>query len=371
MTFSRRKPHRRVVFFYLLPFTFLLLLWSSCEQNTTQPPPPAGPDTTSHNFTWQVTHVGDLTSSLADVFAIAEDDIWAVGKIQIEDSAGNDIVYNAVHWNGQEWEPQRIRTNSCGGVLFPPIRSVFSFSNANIFFAHIDGSITIYDGNSFISDCRMIQKLNGSDNKMWGISSSDLYVVSNSGAIVHYDGSNWQKQESNTTVRLLDVWGNTNGSTVWACGYASNNSESILLRSDGSQWQTVWQWQFQQGASDSAYVGLLSSLWAFDPDSLIIVSGDGVFRQDIANNGPPRKEKVSLGAFPNNVRGSAPNNIFIACFNGTIWHYNGATWRTYPELHNPNWVFRSIAVLEDKVVAVGGDFSQGIQRDIIVTGLRP
>ena len=344
----------------------MALLLITCGKNTTHPPP-AGPDTTSHNFVWQVTHIGDLTSSLADVFAIVEDDIWAVGKIQIEDSVGNDIVYNAVHWNGQEWELQQF-TNTNGSPIVP-IRDIIYFSNNDIWLAA--GSIYHWNGNNAIisyqrniNTSELVQKLSVS-------SPNNIYGVGTEGVIVHYDGSSWQKLESNTTTRLLDIWRNANGSAVWACGHASNNSESILLRFEGSQWQTVWRWHYQQGASDSTYVGLFSSLWAFDPDSLIIVSGDGVFRQDIAGNGPPRKEKVSLGAFPNNVRGSAPNNIFIACFNGTIWHYNGATWRTYPELHNPNWVFRSIAVLEDKVVAVGGDFSQGIQRDIIVTGLRP
>ena len=346
----------------------MALLFITCEKTTTQPPP-AGPDTTSHNFTWQVTHVGDLTSSLADVFAIAEDDIWAVGKIQIEDSAGNDKVYNAVHWNGQEWElKQMLFKIFCNQTTtqISPAKSVFALKSNDVWIS-AGSQITHWDG--FSQD--ILECIPASVNQLWIHSNQKIYTVGSIGQIAHYNGSNWQKQESNTTVRLLDVWGNTNGSALWACGYASNNSESILLRSDGSQWQIVWQWQFQQGASDSAYVGLLSSLWAFDPDSLIIVSGDGVFRQDIANNGPPRKENLFLDAFPLRVRGSAANNIFICGDNGRVWHYNGATWQTYPELHNPNWVFRSIAVLENKVVAVGWDFSQIIQRDIIVTGLRP
>ncbi|HPI27158.1 MAG TPA: hypothetical protein PLS75_01635, partial [Candidatus Marinimicrobia bacterium] len=67
-------------------------------------------DTTSHEVDWKIQKIGWLSSYLRDVFIISEDDIWAVGFIQDLDSAGNYITYNATHWDGVEWKPQRIET---------------------------------------------------------------------------------------------------------------------------------------------------------------------------------------------------------------------------------------------------------------------
>lgn len=345
----------------------LLFFIFSCEKSTNNPPPPpAGPDTTSHNFTWQIDTIGPLSSSLSDVFAISENDIWAVGHIQFTDSLGNYNAYNAVHWDGNQWEMKQINSNH--NTIISHIRGIWAFSDDDIWLAA--GSIYHWNGN--VAPISYQRSINTSETveELWYNQQMDIFGAGNEGLIVKYDGTNWNKLESGTTISLRDIWGKPNTTNVWTCGYASNNSESILLRYDGSQWQTVWRWHFQTGVSDSNYVGLLSSLWAFDSDSLIIVSGDGVFRQDILGSAPPRKEKLNLDAFPFRVRGSAPNNIFICGDNGRIWHYNGATWKGYPELHNPNWVWRSIAVLENKEVAVGEDYSQGIQRYIILTGIR-
>ena len=64
-------------------------------------------DTTSHNFTWQSWEFGQHSSSiLYDVAIIDENNIWAVGAIYMNDSLGNPDpnAYNAVHWDGQQWE---------------------------------------------------------------------------------------------------------------------------------------------------------------------------------------------------------------------------------------------------------------------------
>ncbi len=62
---------------------------------------------TSSNFTWEKYEFGGIggSSALNDVAIINEDDIWAVGRIYA-DTTGK--AYNAVHWNGSEWELKRI-----------------------------------------------------------------------------------------------------------------------------------------------------------------------------------------------------------------------------------------------------------------------
>ncbi len=44
-------------------------------------------------------------------------------------------------------------------------------------------------------------------NKLWGVSSSELYGVGNSGAIIHYQNGQWLKIESGTDLQFLDIYG--------------------------------------------------------------------------------------------------------------------------------------------------------------------
>ena len=68
-------------------------------------------DTSSNNFTWQSWTFGETSGgALYDLAIINENDIWAVGEIEINDSVGSGYtIYNAIHWNGQQWELKKIR----------------------------------------------------------------------------------------------------------------------------------------------------------------------------------------------------------------------------------------------------------------------
>ncbi|GEM_PF-3371976 len=94
-------------------------------------------DTTSHNFIWRIFTFGGKAGSsfLYAVAIIDENNIWAVGEIYLKDSLENPdpLPYNAVHWNGSEWELKRIKTNDCGGVDYSPkISFLLSFSKEGI-----------------------------------------------------------------------------------------------------------------------------------------------------------------------------------------------------------------------------------------------
>lgn len=103
-------------------------------------------DTTSHNFTWQTFTFGEAGaggSTLYDVAIINENDIWAVGEIYMNDSLGNPdpMPYNAVHWNGGEWEVKKITVNFRGYLITPPLEGAFAFSDTDIWFV---GSLPIH-----------------------------------------------------------------------------------------------------------------------------------------------------------------------------------------------------------------------------------
>jgi hypothetical protein len=84
-------------------------------------------DTTSHDFNWETFTFGGEARNciLNDCAILSEDDIWCVGAIYLKDSLGNPdpSAYNAVHWDGNEWELNRI----CAICVWI-IRSLIAFS---------------------------------------------------------------------------------------------------------------------------------------------------------------------------------------------------------------------------------------------------
>ena len=98
-------------------------------------------DTTSHNFTWQSWTFGEHSSSvLYDVAIIDENNIWAVGEIYLYDSLGvpDPHAYNAVHWDGTEWELKRIYFYTiCGqqSLSSYPAKAIWIFNDNEIWIA--------------------------------------------------------------------------------------------------------------------------------------------------------------------------------------------------------------------------------------------
>ena len=347
----------------------LTIFQFSCH-SPTAPKQNTPPDTTSNNFTWQTFTFGASnagSSHLADVAIVSDSDIWCVGAIYLDSADGepDPNAYNAVHWNGSNWQLERIKTNACGGVEYPPIQTIFAFSSNDILFAHIDGSISHYNGIDFTNDCSLITQLNGSANKIWGESRNDFYVVSSSGFIAHSQNGSWQKMESGTTIDLRDIWGSSDGQTVWACGYSNDYSRSILLNYDGTSWKTPWV--KQPSGTKPPYQYFISSQWASD-NFLYVAADIGIFRTPL-NGSDSTKEILSLSSGPHSIRGSADNNIAIALDDGSVWHYNGASWfkETNSVQSKPLY---SIAVSANTIVAVGFDATSMPTKGIILIGRR-
>jgi len=327
-------------------------------------------DTTSHNFTWQTFTFGNYDNSvLYDVAIIDENNIWAVGEIYIEDSSGVVNLYNAVHWNGQSWELQKIKTNACGGVDYPPIKTIFAFSSNDILFAHIDGSISHYDGIEFVNDCSLITQLNGSANKICGISKNDFYVVSGNGFIAHYQNGNWTKIESGTNNNLLDVMGTTDGNTVWTCGYSGDYANTVLIRVKDGVAGKVYEGS-SNGQSNGYYIGPISGVWTDNDYRVFLMNAGGIYIQKNSNEFFLEKEVARFTHGSYGIDGTRSNNIF-ACGDRFIGHWNGSTYYEYPELYRQFGTYFSTNAKENIVCVVGTDYSDGLNfKAIIALGIR-
>jgi hypothetical protein len=70
-------------------------------------------------------------------------------------------------------------------------------------------------------------------NAVWGSGADDVYVVGQPGLIYHWDGTEWERQDSGTERTLTDVWGDGAG-TVYVTGHGG-----LILRSTGGGWSSM------------------------------------------------------------------------------------------------------------------------------------
>lgn len=289
---------------------------------------------------------------LRDVAIINENDIWAVGEIYLNDSLGqpDPHAYNAAQWNGTTWEIKRIPfTGSCSAVIYPPIRSIFVFSNDDMWFAR-GGSLVHYDGNSYFNDCGMNSFLTGSINKIWGSSSNDLYIAGDEGNIAHYNGTSWQKIESGTNLNINDIWGiiDKDGNNFILCSaynFGSGGEKKLLSISNNN---VIGEIPWVENRE-------LYTVW-FNTGDKIYAGGEGLFYR--TNN--EWKEETLPALFKFRVRGEELNDILIAGGFGFAAHYNGSSWKTFEEVSLAAGNYKGLAVKSNTVVLSGNGGSKAV-----------
>jgi len=299
-------------------------------------------DTTSHDFTWQSWTFGAKGSSiLYDVAIIDENNIWAVGEIYTEDtytydSLGNWIQpYNAIHWDGDEWELKRILFNFQGNPTWSRIKSVYAFNGDDIWFEagiHWNGTTfqTINLNISFPSHV----------NKIWGTSSGDLFIVGNDGLIAYYNGQTWQRIESGTQDTFFDIWGiddsPSNENPVYLSAFDNLYSIDENNRVNNENWAFL----------DKP----IRSVW-YNNRYHVFGCGEKIFKK------PYTKEWQVIPGTPHDdlymisLRGQDVNDIFVIGNFGLVLHNNGITWKRF--FNQNNNMYWSVSYKDDVMVAVG------------------
>jgi hypothetical protein len=305
-------------------------------------------DTTSHKFQWDSYTFGGYhgSSVFYDVAIIDENNIWAVGEIY-GDSLNPQIDYNAIHWDGHQWELKRILY----GGNFWTIRTVYAFNENDITFA----SFIHWDGAHFVEMPIPDVLMGWGSNTIWGTSSHDYYMAGDFGTIAHYNGTTWQKLESGTETRIDDVWGvidpfSLKQTILAAVSDEYHEGDKRILSLHPTSVNDTLDWNYNHR---------VMSVW-FTYHSNIYVCGSTI---RLYRNG--RWNLLNLtDYFTNRVRGSSPNNIFIVGAFGVMLHFNGLSWHQYSELMLSTGKLVSLAVHDDMVVAVGYTAQHGY----IITG---
>lgn len=333
---------------------FLTILYLNLSCDSVEPDGNSnGVDTISHNFTFQTWTFGEHSSSaLYDVAIINENNIWAVGEIYLNDSLGNPDprTYSAVHWEGNEWKLKRIKTNACGGVDYPPIQAIFAFASNDILFAHIDGSISHFNGTEFSNDCSLITQLNGSAYKMWGRSRNDFYVVSSNGFLAHYQNGSWTSIISGTDLDVYDIWGDYNSTSggyeiIAVAAKEFVNYDKKIFRIIGNSVQNI--------SADSIPYSI-HGVW-FKSGKKYFISGDGLYSKNNINS---TTEWEWLHPYVSNyylyaIRGQDTNDLFACGAFGEMIHYNGNSWKSFLQATGINGSLNNMDFKNNLVVAVG------------------
>ena len=322
-------------------------------------------DTTSHDFSYEVFEFGEHRNSvLRDVAIIDENNIWAVGAIYLNDSTGqrDPHAYNAVHWDGTEWTIKRIRYyGDCSAVEYPPLYSLYAFSSEEIVLTN-GGSIGWFDGENLILDCGVNPLLTGAINKIWGTSSSNLYVVGGNGSIAHYNGTSWSKLESGTELTLSDVYG-TNNNEVYASGVEVFKS-GIVLKGNSSGFSVYKESGYvnENELFETLYAEL-GSVWV-DEKGTLYTGGSYLYWQrrgewDFVESLSENSFQANIGApargYITGITGNGSNDYLISGGRNTLQHYNGISWRQIGMEYSPSnsIIWRCVEQKGNLIIGVG------------------
>ncbi|MCH7771248.1 MAG: hypothetical protein IIA49_09565, partial [Bacteroidetes bacterium] len=134
---------------------------------------------TSHDIVWQIDTLGQPGNVLRDVWGIDENNVWAVGYVDLP-GGGSGII----KWDGQKWNP----FPASSGVKY----GIFGFNKSSIFVVGESsnrGFAGIWDGvawTTFFSDYfssrgDTVYPLNA----VWGSAPNDVWAVGNQGTILY------------------------------------------------------------------------------------------------------------------------------------------------------------------------------------------
>lgn len=328
-------------------------------------------DTTSHNFQWQIFNFESLygNSSLHDVEIVEDNNIWAVGEIYA-DSSQPSLPYNAVHWDGMNWELQRIYVNYQGQPNLANLEGVFALPDGKLIFS--SGLPYLPEESGWrlhhLWDMGILGPNDGPVTSIWGTSLNNIFLVGSKGTIVHYGGNTWQKQYSGTDLTLTDIYSYGNGK-LYSVGINYNQGLGVVLELDGNQWKTL----IKGCVPGSGFIpnqlfktqlyGTAEGIWE-DEKGTIYTVGNLMYRfkngiWDYVKSLPENYIDGNQGnwyrGYLHAVRGNASNDIFIFGESETIIHFNGISWKKIGPAYQP-WSYNfwySCDVKGDLIVGVG------------------
>jgi hypothetical protein len=267
-----------------------------------------------------------LGNDLEAVWAVADDDVWAVGS-------GRTFL----HMDGKRWT--QVETGSAfspaalWGSSARDIWAAGSFPDGSTAMLHYDGAnfhqvntgldfaprtlwgsgpgdiwasggissmVAHYDGKAWTKVTTLPAAW---ISAFWGSGPRDVWTVGGNGVILHYDGSTWTTADTGGVRQNLNGIAGTSSSDVVAVGV-----EGLILHWDGKVWSRV-----QSPVS--------SELWwvAKVGGSLWIAGADGVVLR--ADGSGWKRLKTDSDLFLRGIAGASPSSLWVVGREGALLRY--------------------------------------------------
>jgi len=155
---------------------------------------------------WTVHDLGVAYLLLRDVFAVATDDVWAVGSVGADALAPAGATW---HWDGTAW-------SEVASTASVPLAGVWGFASDDVWAVGWCGQILHWDGSAWESvdgagECGL--------NDLWAAGPGELWAVGDSGCVLHGTVAGWAPvPRANGWDALRSVWGSS-ASEIHAVGY--------------------------------------------------------------------------------------------------------------------------------------------------------
>jgi MYXO-CTERM domain-containing protein len=220
------------------------------------------------------------------------------------------------------------------------LRSVWGSSDSDLWIVGDKGTIVHFDGRAWSdSNSGTTEDLTG----IYGTAPNDIWVSTQQGSVLHWDGATWQVAVHMAQTTLLSIW--ASGPTdVWAVGIATTDGDAGLIRRwNGAKWETT-------------IVPNSTSVWSvtgMGPSEIWMAgsSQNSVTGFVLRGNGSKFDAVGYAGPSCRGVWVIAPNDVWVAPYQGAMQHYDGSTWMAAPTTGGP--LLRVTGSSSGEVWAVG------------------
>lgn len=254
--------------------------------------------------TWKVVS-SDVYRRLRGISGTSSSDIWIVGErgaILHHDGRYLTIAYQSSDM----------------------LNTVFADSATDVWAAGYGGAILHYNGSTW-NRVRDFEDKSLVFNSIWARGPNDVWAVgavypvaplTPIAVVVHYDGTNWTKQNIENYYYAYAVWGNAAG-RVWigASGFATMKFVSAILRPTGGGFTT--EWSMTNGTTVFGFYGYSDrDVWAAG-ESGQLMHYDGATWSLL-----PKLPAGHLRAF----YGATDKDLWVCADSGVLYHYDGTSW---------------------------------------------